>query len=447
MTRKTGGLGGHPSPHKQLCRAIEVIRRRQGYSETGRPEARGVITSKDCTNRQNKSNCPNASKGVRFINMYDYQSNNRYFAQVADDIKEIAEKELLELGAKETSQAFRGIYFSAEKKILYKINYRSLLISRVLAPIVSFKCHSDRYLYKQAMEINWEDFLKPSQTFAVFATVSNSRITHSRFAALRLKDAIADYFMSLKGKRSSVDTKAPDIWLNLHIENNNATISVDTSGGSLHRREYRKKAVEAPMIETLAAAIINYSEWDLQKPLYDPFCGSGTLLCEAFLKASGTPPGILRKKFGFENLPDYNKIMWDDVKKDQKEKIEDIPEGFISGSDIAKRAIEASGQNCSAIDKKKSIRIKQKDIFNIDHIKNSLIVCNPPYGVRMKGAISLETFYKNLGDFFKQKCRDSSAFIYFGDRKYIKHIGLKPSWKKPLNNGGLDGRLVKYELY
>lgn len=379
--------------------------------------------------------------------MYDYQLNNRYFAQVAEDIKEIAEEELLDLGAKETNQAFRGIYFSADKKDLYEINYRSLLISRILAPITRFKCHSDRYLYKQAMEINWEDLINPSQTFAIFATVSNSAIRHSKYAALRLKDAIADYFRDLKGKRPSVDTKDPDLWLNLHIENNRATISIDTSGGSLHRRGYRINGVEAPMIETLAAAIIRYSEWDLQKPIYDPFCGSGTLLCEAFLRASGTPPGILRKKFGFEKLPDFNKIMWNNVKKNHEEKIENIPEGIISGSDITKQAVEASRQNCSVIDKKKVIRIKQKDIFNIDKIENSLIICNPPYGIRIKGTASLEAFYKNLGDFLKQKCKESSAFIYFGDRKYIKHIGLKPSWKKPLNNGGLDGRLVKYDLY
>ncbi len=379
--------------------------------------------------------------------MYDYQSNNRYFAQAADDIKEIAEQELLELGATETGMAFRGIYFSAEKENLYRINYKSLLVSRILAPISVFKCHSDRYLYKQAMEINWEDFLDPSRTFAVFATVTNSKITHSRFAALRLKDAIADYFTSIKGRRPSVDTKEPDIRFNLHIENNRATISVDTSGGSLHRRGYRIKSVDAPMIETLGAAIIRYTEWDFQKPVYDPFCGSGTLLCEAFLRASGTPAGALRKNFGFERLPDFNKTMWNNVRKDEGGKITGIPAGLISGSDIAKQAVEASRQNCSSIDKNRVIRVIQKDIFNIDQIRNSLIICNPPYGIRMKGQASLEAFYKNLGDFLKQKCKESSAFIYFGDRKYIKHIGLKPSWKKPLNNGGLDGRLVKYELY
>ncbi|MFC1838077.1 class I SAM-dependent RNA methyltransferase [Thermodesulfobacteriota bacterium] len=389
----------------------------------------------------------NRKKDAKNINMYDYQSTNRYFAQAADDIKDIAERELIELGAKETSPAYRGIYFTAEKEELYSINYYSLLINRVLAPITTFKCHSDRYLYKQSMQINWEVFLKPSRTFAVFASVSNSSIKHSQFAALRLKDAVVDYFRDLDGKRPSIDTHKPDLWLNLHIENNKATISIDTSGGSLHRRGYRVKSVEAPMIETLAAAIIRYSEWDCKRPLYDPFCGSGTLLCEAFLKSSGMPPGKLRKYFGFEQLPDFNKNMWSRIKK-QGEKINvDLPRGIISGSDISKQAVNVSRNNCSVIDKTGIIRILKKDIFDIESIHDSHIVCNPPYGIRLKGMKSLKGFYKDFGDFLKQKCKGSAAFIYFGERQHIKEIGLKPAWKKPLHNGGLDGRLVKYELY
>jgi len=379
--------------------------------------------------------------------MYEYQSNNRYFAQVADDIKEIAERELLSFGAKETSPVYRGIYFTAEKELLYYINYHSLLINRVLAPLSTFKCHSDRYLYKQSMQINWEDFLNPSQTFAIFATVSNSNIRHSQFAALRLKDAVVDYFKALDGKRPSIDKNNPDLWLNLYIENNKATISVDTSGGSLHRRGYRENSIEAPMIETLAAAIIDYSEWDFKKPLYDPFCGSGTLLCEAFLKSSGIPPGKLRKFFGFEQLPDFNKTKWNEVKKQGDKIISDLPRRIISGSDISKQAVNASRVNCSVIDKKGIIRIIKKDVFDIAGIPDSHIVCNPPYGIRLKGKKSLKEFYKEFGDFLKQRCKGSAAFIYFGERQHIKEIGLKPAWKKPLSNGGLDGRLVKYELY
>ncbi len=379
--------------------------------------------------------------------MYNYQKSYRYFAQVADDIKDIAEEELISLGAKNTYLAYRGIYFTAEKEVLYSINLNSRFINRVLAPIKNFPCHSDQYLYKTASNIIWTDFMQSSDTFAVFATVSHSKIKHSKFAALRLKDAIADSFRENIGKRPSVDTRDPDVWINLHIENNEAIISIDTSGGSLHRRGYRRRSVQAPMVETLAAAIIKYTDWDEKTPLHDPFCGSGTLLCEAFLKASATPASFLREKFGFEQLPDFDSNLWDKVKKESLDKIKTLPENFISGSDIALQAVKAATYNCSLIDPKNLITLKRSDIFKIEELENKTIVCNPPYGIRINNVEDLSGFYKNLGDFLKQRCKGSTAFIYFGERKYIKSMGLKASWKKELSNGGLDGRLVKYELY
>ncbi len=379
--------------------------------------------------------------------MYSYQKTNRYFAQTADDIKDIAEEELLALGASEISHAYRGIHFNAAPKALYSINYHSRLINRALAPLVTFNCHSDRYLYKKSMEIHWEDFLDASKTFAVFASVSHSTINHSKFAALRLKDAVVDYFRERTGERPSIDRRDPDLWLNLHLENNIATISLDTSGGSLHRRGYRKDSVQAPMIETLAAAIIKHSGWDGSTPLYDPFCGSGTLLCEAFMHASNTPSAVFRKKFGFERMPDYKPEIWKQVKSEGQKNISAVSAGLISGSDISAEAVKYSIDNCSALDKKKSIHVEQKDIFEIKSLENKTIICNPPYGIRMGKSKDLSSFYKNFGDFLKQRCNGSTAYIYFGDRKYIKSIGLRTSWKKALSNGGLDGRLVKIDLY
>jgi len=380
--------------------------------------------------------------------MYNYQRTKRYFALVSDDIKDIAEEELGSLGALEISPVYRGLYFTANRKVLYSINYHSRLINRVLAPLISFNCHSDKYLYDKSLEIHWEDFLDTSKTFAVFASVSNSTINHSKFAALRLKDAVVDYFRELTGGiRPSIDSRNPDVWLNLHIENNKATISIDTSGGSLHRRGYRKNSVEAPMIETLAAAIIKHSGWDGHVPLYDPLCGSGTLLCEAFMHASRIPSAFLREKFGFEALPDFDNSLWEQIKAEGLEKIIQLPPNIIAGSDIDFEATKFATENCSVIDKKNVIKIEQKDVFDIEQIEGKVIVCNPPYGIRMGKNLDLGSFYKNLGDFLKQRCNGSTAYIYFGDRKYIKNVGLKTSWKKQLFNGGLDGRLVKYDLY
>ncbi|MBD3419473.1 MAG: class I SAM-dependent RNA methyltransferase [Chitinivibrionales bacterium] len=379
--------------------------------------------------------------------MYQYQKSHRYFAQVADDIKDLAEYELKSLGADETRQAYRGIYLRADKKSMYKINYCSRLINRVLAPLMTFDCHSDKYLYSQAYKIAWSDFLSPDDTFAVFATVTNSAIKHSKYAALRLKDAVVDYFKDCTGRRPSIDTRNPSVWFNLYVENNKAVISVDTSGGSLHRRGYRRESLEAPMAETVAASIIRYSQWDGNTPLVDPFCGAGTLLCEAYMHAASIPASIKRVQFGFERLPDYDTACWQAIRNEARSAINDVAQGLISGSDVDSKAVGAAICNCKVLDEQQRIRITRKDAFQIDRLPNCTIICNPPYGIRMNSEQNLAPFYKRLGDFLKQKCTGSTAYIYFGNRTYLKHIGLKPAWKQILFNGGLDGRLAKFVMY
>ena len=221
-----------------------------------------------------------------------YQHSERYFAQVAGGMEEMAADELCRLGAEEPSLAYRGLYFNAGKAALYRINYQSRLINRVLAPLFIFKCHSAKYLYIQASKISWPALFTPENTFAVFASVSHSHIRHSKYAAQKLKDAIVDTFRRQTGKRPDVERHTPDVWINLYIINNRATISLDTSGGSLHRRGYRVKSVEAPMQETFAAAILLLSEWTGDTPLHDPMCGSGTLLAEALMICSQTPAAL-----------------------------------------------------------------------------------------------------------------------------------------------------------
>jgi putative N6-adenine-specific DNA methylase len=379
--------------------------------------------------------------------MFQYQESNRYFAQIADGLEEMGAQELKNLGASNIQQVYRGIYFEADKYSLYRINYTSRLITRVLAPILKFNCHTTDLLYKAAKTVDWSKLIKINNTFAIFATVSNSRIRHSQFSALRLKDAIADYFRENFGERPDVDPSDPDVWINLHIENDRATISFDTSGGSLHRRGYRKYRVEAPMQETIAAAVIELSEWDAKKPLYDPMCGSGTLTCEALINYCRIPAGFLRKKFGFELLPDFKVNIWNSVKNEAIERIRSIPEGLISGSDISKEAVSSARRNVNLLPNGNMVNFIVTDFNNINGLYDYHIVCNPPYGIRMEAGNGIEHFYKSLGDFLKQRCRGSDAYIYFGNRELIKKIGLKPSWKKPLISGGLDGRLVKYELY
>ena len=342
---------------------------------------------------------------------------------------------------------FSGIHFRADKPTLYRINYLTRLLSRCLAPLRAFACPDTDTLYREAKQIDWKEFFRQGQTFAVSGNVSGSAISHSKFAALRLKDAVADHFMEKTGQRPDVSVRNPDILLNLHVRNDEAVISFDTSGGALHRRGYREETVSAPMQETVAAAIVRFSQWDGSVPLYDPMCGSGTLLCEALMRYGRIPAGVFRNRFGFEGLPDFDDAVWKQVKKDADGRIRALPEGLIAGSDVSKEAVSAARINLMGLHFGNGVRVERMDFRKLPALENHVIVTNPPYGIRMGKDENLEMFYKDFGDFLKQKCKGSTAFVYFGERKYIKNIGLKTSWKKPIKAGGLDGRLVKYEIF
>ena len=379
--------------------------------------------------------------------VYMYQRYSRYFVKIAEGVKEAGAKELADLGAKDIAPEYRGIHFTADKTTLYRINYLTRLASRCLAPLISFHCHDTDTLYQKVKQIQWEDFFFKGNTFAVSGNVSDSTISHSKYASLRLKDAVADYFKEKTGERPDVSIKNPDILLNLHIRHDKAKISLDTSGGALHRRGYREETVLAPMQETVAAAIIQFAKWSGSCPLYDPMCGSGTLLCEALMRYCHIPSGIFRNKFGFQFLPDFDESIWRQVKKEADESIRELPLGLIAGSDLSKEAVHAAKINIMGLHYGKNVRVERADFRKLPAIEGQVIVANPPYGVRMGEDEDLEAFYKDLGDFLKQKCKSSTAYIYFGERSYIKKIGLKASWKKPIKAGGLDGRLVKYEMY
>jgi len=378
---------------------------------------------------------------------YTYQSTQNYFAQVGEGLETLAQEELLELGANHVKLAYRGMYFKAEAKALYKITYMSRFIQKIIATLEFFDCHSTNYLYQRASAIEWSDFLTPDTTFAIFSNVSNSHIRHSKYAALCVKDAIADYFTKRFDKRPNVDTENPDVWFSLFLHSNRAVIGLEVSGGSLHKRGYRAVGHEAPMQETIAAAIIKQAEWDGERPLIDPMCGSGTLLCEALMRYCRIPSGYLRPIFGFEFLPDFDTDLWKQVKKSCNEAIRPLPDDLISGSDVSIKAIEAASANLLCLPHGDKVKLRAVDFRHVKDVKNTTIVSNPPYGLRLQKKEGMALFTKELGDFLKQQCTGSSAYLYFGDRQWIKSIGLKTAWKRPLASGGLDGRLVKLDLY
>jgi len=379
---------------------------------------------------------------------YLYQQKGRLFAQTAPGLESIAVDELKAIGAVEVEARFMGVSFTADKAVMYRANYQARLVSRILAPIAVFPFLSEDDLYQKAVSLRWTDFLKPHQTFAIYATRSkNSRVKHTGYAALKIKDAVADFYMLKFRNRPDVNKNSPDVWINVHFDRHNATISIDTSGGSLHKRGYRHKTVKAPMQETLAAAVIHFSKWDGTLPLYDPMCGSGTLLSEALMKYALIPAGFLRKKFGFENLPDFDPLLWRQVKTAADKRIRPLPPGLVGGSDMSDAAVDAALANNRRLPFGNRVVIQKKQFQQIEGLPGSLIVCNPPYGIRLENKRDTATLYGILGDYLKQRCKGATAYLYFGDRDLIKNIGLKPEWKKPLKNGGLDGRLVKYLLY
>ena len=376
-----------------------------------------------------------------------YQQNGGYFAQVAENLEGEAAAELAGLGASRLNPVHRGVYFSAEPAALYRIVLRTRLCSRVLAPLLHFNCHSSKYLYNTALALPWEDLLALEQSFMINARVSDSKIGHSRYAALRLKDAIVDRFQQHRGARPDVDRHRPDLVFDLHIRRNQAVISLDLAGESLHRRGYRRESGEAPIQETLAAAMVDFSGWDGEKPLVDPFCGSGTILAEALIRRAGIPAGFLRQHFGLMHLPDFSARLWQRTRDEAEAAIKTLPAGLITGSDRDKRAVRIARGNLALLPQGDRVELRVSPFQELAVISNAVIIANPPYGVRLGDREAAAALVREFGSFLKHRCTGSTACLYFGDRQLLKEIGLRPSRKKNLNNGGLDGVVACYEMY
>lgn len=378
--------------------------------------------------------------------MYDYQIKG-FFAQAPGLMEKLCKQELVELGASDVETAYRGVYFKSDLSTLYKINYTSRLLSRVLAPLITFPCHNTSAIIKIAKKIEWEDFCSIEKTFAISSSVAKSSINNSLYASQVLKDGIADYFRDKYGKRPNVDTVNPDVRFNLYIEKDTAVISLDTSGESLHKRGYRLLAGEAPMQETLAAAIIRLSKWDGENTLWDPMCGSGTILCEALMHYCKIPAQKLRKKFGFFNMPDFDNEVWKKVKDESDKNIRPLPKGLITGSDKSQRMLEVAKDNLSRLPYSDSVKLSCHPFQHVKEFINGTLVVNPPYGIRLGEIEEVRVLYKELGDFLKTKCNGTSAFIYTGDPSLRKSIGLKTSKRIPLVNGKLEGVLFQIDSY
>ncbi len=376
--------------------------------------------------------------------MHHYQEFQTWFGQVAGGMEYLAVMELEKLGASDIRQQQRGVLFRATKEQMYRIVYNTRLMTRILGTITTFSCHDTDYLYKKALTIDWRDFIKEGQTFIIQYHVANSKIQHSHFAALRLKDAIVDQLRELYPERPSIDHDNPDVTLHIAIHNNRADIAVDCAGFSLNKRWYRKKSVEAPMRETLASAVVMLSGWNGETPLHDPFCGSGTLLAEALMQYCRIPASYLHDQFGFMNLPDYDPEVWEKVRNGVQ--IRELPEGLISGSDVDPRSIEASRTNLANLPYGDRVALKQIDFRNLPPKPRTTIVANPPYGVRLN-RVDTEQLYKDFGKYVRENCPGGTICAFSSDQELLKCMNLRPRTKKQINNGGLDGWFYKMLVF
>jgi putative N6-adenine-specific DNA methylase len=391
--------------------------------------------------------------------MFDYQKTSQYFAQVAGSLEEDAAAELGELGATQVEAVHRGVRFSAPADVVYRVAYASRLVGKVLAPLRSFRARDPEELYERARDLRWDLLIDNRDTFSVFGNVAGELFTHSQYASLKVKDAIVDSIRDRTGARPDVDRENADVRVGLHVIEDRATLYLEATGGSLHRRGYRRAAGEAPMKETLAAAIIRFTGWTgfapveqaeaapARVPLYDPVCGSGTLLAEALMHAARIPTAYLRKKHGFERFPDFNASAWKDVKRDLDSRIREVPPDLIAGSDVSQEAVESARLNLRALPGGERVSVRVADFRRLTGFESGVLVANPPYGIRLGDPEEVRELYRELGDFLKQRCKGSSAFIYVGDRDLLRAIGLRPSAKKALVTGNLDGRCCRFDIF
>ncbi len=355
--------------------------------------------------------------------------------------------ELRKLGAQDVTEGIRSVSFRGDKGFLYKANIALRTAVRILKPIKKCKIFDEEDLYEAIQKIRWENYLDVEGTFSVGAVVNSKNFTsNSHYISLKSKDSIADYFRHKYSKRPNVDLKYPDVKVHVHIKKDWLTVSLDSSGDSLHKRGYRSATNIAPINEVLAAGLVLLSGYTGEENFIDPMCGSGTILIEAAMVANNIPANINRKHFAFENWKDYNEDLYFTIQDSLLKKIKSS-HFKIMGFDKAPSAIVKARQNIINANLEEFIGVHHVNFFNSkkEVFGNTTILFNPPYGERLN--IDVSEFYQKIGDTLKNNYSGSTAWLITSDMDALKHVGLRTSKRIPLKNGDLDTRLVKYELY
>ena len=372
----------------------------------------------------------------------------KFFATCARGLEKVLAEELRDLRAEQIEPGRGGVQFHGDLALLYRANLWLRTAIRVLWPILESPVHSPDDLYAAVMKIDWAQYMTPEHTLAVDCNVRDSAITHSKYAALRVKDAICDQFIAKCGKRPSVDTETPMVGLNLHIYRDEAVLSLESSGESLHKRGYRPILTKAPLNEALAAGLILLTGWRGDVPLLDPLCGSGTLCIEAAWLALKRPPGLTRRRFGFMGWMNYDVGLWTAVRDEARGQVgRQLPHPIL-GADVRRDAIHFAEANARAAGIGHLLRFEQRDLndFSPPEGPPGIIICNPPYGERIGEEKELKGLYRTLGTVFRERCPGWTLYVFTGNAFLARQIGLKATQVFDLFNGKIPCRLLRYDM-
>lgn len=360
-------------------------------------------------------------------------------------LEPVLAKELTQLGANNVQIGRRMVSFTGDKEMMYRANFQLHTAIRILKPIARFKARSADEVYEEIKKVDWSKYIEKGKTFSVDSVVYSEEFRNSRFVTYKVKDAIVDQFREKTGTRPNISVSNPDIRLNIHIAETDATLSLDSSGESLHRRGYRQESVEAPLNEVLAAGMILMTGWQGETDFIDPMCGSGTLLIEAALIAHNMSPGIFRKEFAFEKWPDFDADLFDKIYNDDTQEREF--KHHIYGYDIDMKAVNTARLNVRAAGLSNDITVENADFKDFTQPKEkSLLVVNPPYGERISTPNLLNT-YKMIGERLKHAFMGNEAWVLSYRAECFEAIGLKPSIKIPVYNGSLECEFRKYAIF
>ncbi len=376
------------------------------------------------------------------------QENFQMTATTLFGLEEVLAKELTDLGAQEVKQGNRSVSFQGDKGFMYKANIALRTAIRILKPIKRFKVRDEEDLYKKVKQIRWDKYLEVDGSFIINAAIHQTQVSNnSHYVTLKTKDAIVDYFREKYEKRPDIDAKYPDLAIHIHISKDFCTVSLDSSGMSLHKRGYRSATNLAPINEVLAAGMLLLAGYNGDQNLIDPMCGSGTLLIEAAMIANQIPANINRKHFGFENWNDFDEDLFFIIQESLLKKIRSSP-CKIMGFDKAPSAVRKAQDNVKNANLEEFIGVHHVNFFlsNKEVFGRTMLMFNPPYGERLQ-MDEIQNFYRNIGDTLKKSYPDTTVWFITSDLDALKHVGLRTSKRIILKNGPLDCRLVRYDMY